>query len=211
MAFDRIKGYLQEPPILVPPVEGKPLIMYLTVLENSMGCVLGQHDETRKKEQAIYYLSKKFTECESRYSLLEKTCCALAWAAKRLRQYMLTHTTYLISKMDPIKFIFEKPALTGRVSRWQMILTEYHIQYTTQKSIKGSVLEDYLAHQPVDDYQPMKFEFPNENIMYVRDCNILGPEEGPEQGSRWTMTFDGASNAMGNGVGSIITSPDGFH
>ena len=70
--------------------------MYLTVLETSMGCVLGQHDETGKKEQAIYYLSKKFTEYESRYSLLEKTYCALAWAAKRLRQYMLTHTTYLI-------------------------------------------------------------------------------------------------------------------
>ena len=126
-AFDKIKEYLQEPPILMSPVEGRPLIMYLTVLETSMGCVLDQHDETGKKEQAIYYLSKKFTECESRYSLLEKTCCALAWAAKRLRQYMLTHTTYLISKMDPIQYIFEKPALTGRVAHWQMILTEYDI------------------------------------------------------------------------------------
>ncbi|XP_012477673.1 uncharacterized protein LOC105793293 [Gossypium raimondii] len=34
-----------------------------------MGCVLGQHDETRRKERAIYYLSKKFTDCEARYSL----------------------------------------------------------------------------------------------------------------------------------------------
>src|SRR3954468_24171681 len=36
-AFDNIKEYLLEPPILLPPVEGRPLIMYLTVLENSMG------------------------------------------------------------------------------------------------------------------------------------------------------------------------------
>ena len=122
-AFDKVKEYLQEPPILMPPVEGKPLIMYLTVLENSMGYVLGQHDETGKKEQAIYYLSKKFTDCESRYSLLEKTCYALVWAAKQLRQYMLTHTTFLISKMDPIKYIFENPALSGRVACWQVILT----------------------------------------------------------------------------------------
>ena len=35
-AFDKIKEYLLEPPILVPPVEGRPLIMYLTVLEDSM-------------------------------------------------------------------------------------------------------------------------------------------------------------------------------
>ena len=73
VAFDKIKEYLQEPLILMPPVEGRPLIMYLTVLESSMGCVLGQHDESGRKEHAIYYLSKKFTECETKYSLLEKT------------------------------------------------------------------------------------------------------------------------------------------
>jgi hypothetical protein len=72
-AFDSIKNYLIEPPILIPPVEGRPLIMYLTVLEDSMGCVLGQQDETGRKEHVIYYLSKKFTDCESRYSMLEKT------------------------------------------------------------------------------------------------------------------------------------------
>ncbi|GAU39398.1 hypothetical protein TSUD_397040 [Trifolium subterraneum] len=136
-AFDSIKEYLMEPPILFPPVEGRPLIMYLTVLEESMGCVLGQQDETGRKEHAIYYLSKKFTDCESRYSILEKTCCALAWAAKRLCHYLINHTTWLISKMDPIKYIFEKAALTGRIARWQMLLSEYDIEYRTQKAIKG--------------------------------------------------------------------------
>src|SRR4051812_10976312 len=71
-AFDNFKEYLLEPPILSPPVEGRPLIMYLTILEDSMGCVLGQQDETKRKEHVIYYLSKKFTDCESRYSILEK-------------------------------------------------------------------------------------------------------------------------------------------
>ena len=85
VAFDKVKEYLTNPPMLVPPVPGKPLILYLTVHENSMGCVLGQHDETRRKEQAIYYLSKKFTDYESRYSPFEKMCYALAWAAHRLR------------------------------------------------------------------------------------------------------------------------------
>ena len=183
-SFDRIKEYLQEPPILMSPIEGRPLIMYFTVLENSMGCVLGQHDEFGRKEHAIYYLSKKFTDCESRYSLLEKTCCALVWAARRLRQYMLTHTTLLILKMDPIKYIFEKPALSGRIARWQVILNEYDIQYTTQKAIKGSELADHLAHQAVDDYQSMNFEFPDENIMLVTDYETPGLDEGPEEGSR---------------------------
>jgi hypothetical protein len=155
--------------------------MYLTVLEESMGCVLGQQDETGRKEYAIYYLSKKFTDCESRYSMLEKTCCALAWAAKRLRQYMMNHTTWLISKMDPIKYIFEKPALTRRIARWQMLLSEYDIEYHTLKAIKGSVLADHLAHHPIDDYESINFEFPDEDVMYLKakDCNEPLPNEGP--------------------------------
>ena len=135
------------------------------VLDKSMGCVLGQHDDSGKKEQAIYYLSKKFTACEMNYSMLERTCCALVWASHRLRQYMLSHTTWLISKMDLVKYIFEKPALTGRIARWQVLLSEFDIVYVTQKTIKGSALADYLAQQPLNDYQPMHPEFPDENIM----------------------------------------------
>ena len=70
---------------------------------------------------------------------------------------MLAHTTLLILKMDLIKYTFEKHALSGRIARWQMILTEYDIQYTTQKEIKGSVLANHLAHQAVNDYQSMNF------------------------------------------------------
>lgn len=86
-------------------------------------------------------------------------------------------------------------------------------QYTTQKAIEGSVLADHLAQQPLEDnkYQPIGFEFPDEDIMFIRDYVIPGPKEGPEPGSRWTLVFDGASNALGNGVGCVITSPTGFH
>ena len=61
-----------------------------------------------------------------------------------------------------------------------MVLTEYDIQYTTQKAIKGSVLEDHLAHQAVDDYQSMNIEFPDETIMHITDCEKPGLYEGPE-------------------------------
>uniref|UniRef100_A0A2N9HCS7 Uncharacterized protein n=1 Tax=Fagus sylvatica TaxID=28930 RepID=A0A2N9HCS7_FAGSY len=124
-AFDKIKEYLLNPPILVPPTPGRPLILYLTVQEASMGCMLGQQDETGKKEQAIYYLSKKFTESETRYLLVEKTCCALAWASKKLRQYMLYYTTWLVSRMDPIKYIFEKPAFDWEDRTLELMDSEF--------------------------------------------------------------------------------------
>ncbi|RDX61194.1 Retrovirus-related Pol polyprotein from transposon opus, partial [Mucuna pruriens] len=45
-------------------------------VERIHGGHLGQQDDSGK-EQPIYYLSKKFTECEQRYSALERMCCAL--------------------------------------------------------------------------------------------------------------------------------------
>ncbi|XP_070041105.1 uncharacterized protein [Nicotiana tomentosiformis] len=113
-AFDKIKEYLSNPPVLVLPEPGRPLFLYLSVMDSSFGCVLGQHDITGKREQEIYYLSKKFTAYEAKYTLLERTCCALTWAAQKLRHYLLAYTTYLISRMDPLKYIFQKTMPTGK-------------------------------------------------------------------------------------------------
>ena len=175
--------------MLVPSVLGRPFILYMTMLDESMGCMLGQHDESGKRERVVYYLSKKFTTCEMNYSLLKRTCCALVWAAHHLRQYMLNYTTWLVSKMDPIKYIFQKPALTGRIALWQVLLSEFDIVYVTQKAIKGSALADYLAQQPIKDYQPMHPEFLDEDIL-----TLFEEEVEDEDRDKWIMWFDGASN-----------------
>ncbi|TYK06498.1 uncharacterized protein E5676_scaffold70G00260 [Cucumis melo var. makuwa] len=106
--FDKIKDYLQSLPILVPPTPGRPLILYFTVNEGSMGCVLGQHDSTGKKEQV---------------------------------------------------------------------------------AIKGSVIADCLAELPIEDYEPMKFDFLDEDIMALVKTSS----------NTWTMIFDGATNEIGHG------------
>ena len=41
LAFGRIKRGLMNPPVLVPPVLERPLILYMTVLDESVGCMLG--------------------------------------------------------------------------------------------------------------------------------------------------------------------------
>ena len=203
-AFDKVKNYLMNPPLLVPPTPGRPLILYLTVLHGSMGAMLGQHDDTGRKEQAIYYLSKKFNDCESRYIAIEKTCCALVWTARRLRQYMLYYTTWLISRMDPLKYIFESPHISMRMSKWQVALAEFDIKYVTRKAIKGSVIADHLAENPLEEYQSMKVELPDEDLLAVIE------DENDEGGDlTWKMYFDGAVNIHGNGVGAVLVSPKG--
>ena len=47
--FDKVKDYLSTPPILVPPIPKKPLILYLTIHEKSMGCVLANMMRLERK------------------------------------------------------------------------------------------------------------------------------------------------------------------
>ena len=41
-AFEAVKEYLSNPPILAPPKLGRPLNLYLSVIENALGSVLAQ-------------------------------------------------------------------------------------------------------------------------------------------------------------------------
>ena len=55
-SLDEIKRYLAKAPVLMPPIPGKPLILYISATVASLGALLTQSDETGK-EHAIYYIS----------------------------------------------------------------------------------------------------------------------------------------------------------
>ncbi|RVW13593.1 hypothetical protein CK203_091933 [Vitis vinifera] len=45
IAFEKIKGYLLSPPVLVPPMPRRPLLLYLLVSDMVLGCMLAQEIE----------------------------------------------------------------------------------------------------------------------------------------------------------------------
>ena len=75
-AFELIKEYLLHLPILVPPQHGKSLLLYLSIIGDTVGSMFAQEDDN-KNERAIYYLSKRFHDYETRYTPIEKSCFAL--------------------------------------------------------------------------------------------------------------------------------------
>ncbi|KAA3483325.1 hypothetical protein EPI10_005509 [Gossypium australe] len=142
-------------------------------IQNSMGCVLGQHDESGRKERAIYYLSKKFTECEIRYFSNREVMLRPDLDNEKIEKYMLYHTTWLISKLDPLKYMIESTALNGRMTQCRAL----------------------------KDYEPLNFDFPNEDLMYVATT-----EEDSREGHPWKLNFDRASNAVGNRIRAVLVS-----
>ena len=96
-----------------------------------MGVILAQHLEDTRKQNAIYYINKKMFPFEEKYSPLEKTCVALVWATCKLRHYMLAYKVLLIARMDPLKYLMEKPMQDGKTAKWVFLLLEFDIKYVT--------------------------------------------------------------------------------
>ena len=120
-----------KPPILVPPVPKKPLPLYLTTTNTAIGALLGQYLEEFRKENAIYYISKKMMAYEEKYTALEKTCVALVWATQKLRHYMLAFKVLLIARTNPLKYLMEKPMQDGKTAKCVLFLSKFDIKYVT--------------------------------------------------------------------------------
>jgi len=71
-AFELIKEYVLHPPILIPLMHEKLLLLYLSIIEDTIGSMLAQEDDDKKKK-AVYYLSKRFYDYETRYTPIEKS------------------------------------------------------------------------------------------------------------------------------------------
>ena len=78
-------------------------------------------------------------------------------------------------------------------------LTEFDIQYVSQKSIKGSIVDDHLASLPTSEDKPVDDDFPNEEFFAM--TNLSG----------WCTYFDGATNQSRYGIGVLLVSPQGDH
>ena len=53
-AFDKIKEYLSKPLILMPPIQGHPLKLYLSIANESI-CFLLSQNNSKGHEQVVYY------------------------------------------------------------------------------------------------------------------------------------------------------------
>ena len=62
-----------------------------------------------------------------RYVMIERLCLALVWVARKLRHYMIEYSVCLISWLDSLRYLFDRPTLTGRLMRWLVLLIEFDI------------------------------------------------------------------------------------
>ncbi|XP_070018307.1 uncharacterized protein [Nicotiana sylvestris] len=93
----------------------------------------------------------------------------------------------------------------GRLTKWQILLTEFDIIYVTQKAMKAQALADHLAENLVDEeYEPLRTYFPDEEVMHIDEV-----EQVEKPGGK--LFFDGTANMKGVGIGAMLIYEIGHH
>uniref|UniRef100_A0A2N9FJX9 Uncharacterized protein n=1 Tax=Fagus sylvatica TaxID=28930 RepID=A0A2N9FJX9_FAGSY len=174
-AFEELKRYLTEPPLLSPSKQGEELYLYLAVSPTAVSSALIREEERR--QLPVYYTSRALRGAEERYPPMEKLAFALVTAARKLRPYFQAHTIVLLTN-HPLRKAMNKPDAAGRLIQWSIELSEFDIDYRPRTAIKAQALADFIAEFTSKDDEPTE---------YV------------EQTSKWTMNIDGSSTKDSGG------------
>ncbi|KAL0387694.1 UNVERIFIED_CONTAM: hypothetical protein Sradi_2651200 [Sesamum radiatum] len=185
-----------KPLVLVAPVPGRPLILYVAVQERSVG-ILPAQKKYEGMENALYYLSRTMTPNELKYSPIERLCLALIFSIQKLKHYFQSHNIHLVSKANPLKYVMAKPVLSDRLARWYHQLQQFEITYVPQKAVKGQVLADFLADHPMPAEWELSDDLPEEDVLVIE---VTPPCK---------MYFNGASHKEGAGAGVVFVTSEG--
>ena len=182
-----IKNIFELPPILVSPIEGELLILYLAVSDFSTNAVLVRDKD--RVQHPVYYCNQALRGEEERYPRMEKLILALVTAAQKLRPYFQAHTIKVPTEY-PMKQVLLKPETSGRLMKWAIELSEFDIRYKLKTAIKGQVLADFVMEFTSTE--------PVENTQALTDLPI------------WKLSIDEVTNTQGSIAGLILTSLEGI-
>ncbi|KAL0434319.1 UNVERIFIED_CONTAM: Ribonuclease HI [Sesamum latifolium] len=181
-AFEELKSYLAELPLLVKPSPGDTLYLYLSATLQAVSSVLICEEEGR--QLPIYYVSKVLNGAEGRYTPIEKMALALVVTTKRLRPYFLSHPIG-VKTNTLLKQTLGKPNTSGRLVKWAVELSEYDISYMPRTTIKAQALAYFVLEMAG---------------MSAKDTS---------QDQVWLLHADGSSMTQGSGAGIVVTPPQG--
>ena len=197
LAFQQLKEYLSQPPIMSSPKADEVLFAYITVAPHAVSLVLIRIDGGIQR--SVYYVSKSLHEAEVRYLPLEKTILAVMHATRKLPHYFQAHTVVVLTQL-PLKSVLQSASYTGRIAMWSTVLGAFDIKYMPRTSIKGQVLADLIA----EFAEPPIEIVAKEQNMDGKSVDAISVQEP----SRWKVCVDGAANQRGSELGLVLISPE---
>jgi hypothetical protein len=122
-AFNEIKEYMKEPPVLVPPQLNKHFKLYVAADTEAIGSALIQ--EFEEKERVVAYLNRKLLDPQTRYSAAEKLCLCVYYSCTKFQHYLLNVECVVYSKFDVIIHMLSMPIWNGRIGKWILAFFDF--------------------------------------------------------------------------------------
>ena len=121
-AFQRLKEYLSQPPIMSKLEEEEVLFTYIAVASHAVSLVLIRVDDG--VQIPVYDVSKSLHETEVCYLPLEKAILAVVHPTWKLPHYFQAHTVVVLTQL-PLQSLLQKADYTGRTAKWGTILGDF--------------------------------------------------------------------------------------
>ena len=102
LAFQQLKEYLSQPPIMSSLLTDEVLFSYITVAPHTVSLVLILIDNGIQRP--VYNVSKSLHEAEICYLPLEKAILAVVHGARKLPHYFQAHTVVALTQL-PLKAV----------------------------------------------------------------------------------------------------------
>lgn len=168
-AFQEIKRLITNAPILAHYDYRKTIIVQADASGYGLGAALLQESEEKVRE-VVAYTSKTLTDCEKRYSQIEKEALALAFACEHFKEFIIGIDIKLETDHKPlIQILQTKPLddLTPRLQRIRMRLMRYNysVEFVPGKQL---ILADGLSRLPSNNKTGYDDDLPKEIYSYVR-------------------------------------------
>ena len=112
-AFQDLKEYLTQAPMLTAPDPEEDLFMYLLVSNYVVNAVLLRDQGV---QHPVYYISKTLVNAETKYLPLKKLVLALVHATRKLPHYFQAHTLYVLTGY-PLLSLLKRSDFTGRIAK----------------------------------------------------------------------------------------------
>ena len=155
-SFSAVKELLSNTPILTLYDLNETHTVITDASPTGLGAVLVQGPE----ERPVIYVSRSLTECEKKYSQIEREGLCVVFAFERLRQFILEKSFKLVTDNKPLSSIVASklPALAAsRIQRWLLKLAEYDYKVEVRRSDQIPV-SDWLSRLPQEEKQSKKDE-----------------------------------------------------
>jgi hypothetical protein len=127
-SFQQLKQLLTSAPILRIAAPNEDFVVCTDACKEGLGGVLSQNGFV------ICYESRKLKEHERNYATQDLELAAIVHALKKWRHYLMGRRFELRTDHNDLKYLFNKPTLNVRHSRWLEFLCEYDFDI---KHIKG--------------------------------------------------------------------------